>query len=439
MKAWPACSCLGSGCSSPRLATWARSAPSSEPSSSNYRPIRSCGIGRPSSSWRGTRPAAVRRCWQPERRRLPSTPGCPVPSECDIVIAVFWGRIGTPLPHPEYARADGTAYESGSVWELEEALDTSRRIGPPAGPHLPAHASEPGRPDRTRRRRADRPVPWTRRPTSSGSPIRPPGRSTPRYSTYEKPDDFRQRVEVDLRTLVKDALDASDHAPTRADRGSLHSAVAGLAVPRTALVHAGGRADLLRPWPRDRPARQPSGLEPVRDGHRGERIGQVIDRGRRARSLGWPSRNRTLLLPSFDRDTRRWSGLRFTPGELGPDPFLPLAAQLAPLVGDVPREIAARLARRRSRRSTSSDATSGTTGALVFCDQFEELFTVVARGAPRSVHRAARRDRRRRPPPSRGHAALGLLPAMCGAAGPRPADGGRPDPRRGARPTSCSR
>ena len=53
--------------------------------------------------------------------------GMPRPSECDVVIAVFWGRVGTPLPHPEYARADGSAYESGSVWELEDGLDVSRQ------------------------------------------------------------------------------------------------------------------------------------------------------------------------------------------------------------------------------------------------------------------------------------------------------------------------
>ena len=50
-----------------------------------------------------------------------------------------------------------------------------------------------------------------------------------------------------------------------------------------------------------------------------------------------------LVLPTVDPDTRQWDGLRLTPGELGPDPFLALAVHLAPLVHDVPRTLAARL------------------------------------------------------------------------------------------------
>ena len=43
--------------------------------------------------------------------------GMPRPSECDVVIAVFWGRVAIPPPSPEYAAADGSVYESGSVWQ----------------------------------------------------------------------------------------------------------------------------------------------------------------------------------------------------------------------------------------------------------------------------------------------------------------------------------
>ena len=30
--------------------------------------------------------------------------GLPMPSDCDIVIVIFWSRIGTPLPPPVYKR-----------------------------------------------------------------------------------------------------------------------------------------------------------------------------------------------------------------------------------------------------------------------------------------------------------------------------------------------
>ena len=205
--------------------------------------------------------------------------GLPRPSECDIVIAVFWGRIGTPLPHPEYARSDGTAYESGSVWELEEALDTSRRIGRPdvlIYRRLPPHQVDLTTPDaddriaqfrgleayfETVHRCGDRGDPHRLLDLREARRLPAAGRARP-----AKPGQGRTgRV---------------GSCAARADRGTSSSAVAGLAVPRTALVHAGGRADLLRPRPRDRPARQPGDHEPVRDGHRGERIRQVIDRGR---------------------------------------------------------------------------------------------------------------------------------------------------------------
>lgn len=45
--------------------------------------------------------------------------GSPKPSECDIVIAIFWSRMGTPLV------VDGKEYLSGTHWELMDALSSS--------------------------------------------------------------------------------------------------------------------------------------------------------------------------------------------------------------------------------------------------------------------------------------------------------------------------
>lgn len=50
-----------------------------------------------------------------------------LPRECDLTIVLLWGRIGTPLP-PEHRRADGTTYESGTVWELEDARSAGREV-----------------------------------------------------------------------------------------------------------------------------------------------------------------------------------------------------------------------------------------------------------------------------------------------------------------------
>lgn len=50
-----------------------------------------------------------------------------LPRECDLTIVLLWGRLGTPLPS-HTLRADGTAYESGTVWELEDAQAAGREV-----------------------------------------------------------------------------------------------------------------------------------------------------------------------------------------------------------------------------------------------------------------------------------------------------------------------
>ena len=87
------------------------------------------------------------------------------------------------------------------------------------------------------------------------------------------------------------------------------------------------------------------------------------------------------LLPGFDPESKQWTGLRFTPGEGGPDPFLSVAARLAPLVGEPTGKIAFELATsppesvkwtRRALQRADAEV------ALIFVDQLEELFTIVA-------------------------------------------------------------
>ena len=51
--------------------------------------------------------------------------GLPLPSECDIFIAVLWARIGTPV------EIDGVKYLSGTQYEYEEAIAGNRIRGRP--------------------------------------------------------------------------------------------------------------------------------------------------------------------------------------------------------------------------------------------------------------------------------------------------------------------
>jgi len=56
--------------------------------------------------------------------------GLPRPSECDIVVVIFWARMGTPLPE-EYKKPDGSRYWSGTEWEYRDAFDAAKAAGRP--------------------------------------------------------------------------------------------------------------------------------------------------------------------------------------------------------------------------------------------------------------------------------------------------------------------
>src|SRR6516225_3230853 len=46
-------------------------------------------------------------------------------SAFDVVVGILWERIGTELSPHLFSRSDGTTFESGTVLELESALEAS--------------------------------------------------------------------------------------------------------------------------------------------------------------------------------------------------------------------------------------------------------------------------------------------------------------------------
>jgi WD40 repeat protein len=50
---------------------------------------------------------------------------------CDVVVSIFWTRIGTELPHDFQRLPDGRPYPSGTAYELLTALDASKSKGVP--------------------------------------------------------------------------------------------------------------------------------------------------------------------------------------------------------------------------------------------------------------------------------------------------------------------
>jgi hypothetical protein len=52
------------------------------------------------------------------------------PRDADIYLGILWSRIGSPLP-PTITREDGSFYESGTVFEFEDALAGHQSTGNP--------------------------------------------------------------------------------------------------------------------------------------------------------------------------------------------------------------------------------------------------------------------------------------------------------------------
>jgi hypothetical protein len=54
--------------------------------------------------------------------------GLAPPAGCDVVIVIFWARMGTRLPDPRYREANGEPYYSGAEWEFENAMEALQRL-----------------------------------------------------------------------------------------------------------------------------------------------------------------------------------------------------------------------------------------------------------------------------------------------------------------------
>ena len=50
----------------------------------------------------------------------------------DLVVGILWKRVGTELPPEKFRRGDGSAFESGTVFEIESALVSHRELDRPS-------------------------------------------------------------------------------------------------------------------------------------------------------------------------------------------------------------------------------------------------------------------------------------------------------------------
>jgi TPR repeat protein len=119
--------------------------------------------------------------------------GLPKPSECDVVVGIFWARMGSPLPAGKYKKADGNEYLSGTEYEIENAFSID------------------GGPDVLLYRRSDEPRWSARDPDLAGKQTQLARvdaylerlSAVPRFiSPYARPIDLKELLKNDVRRVL---------------------------------------------------------------------------------------------------------------------------------------------------------------------------------------------------------------------------------------------
>lgn len=266
--------------------------------------------------------------------------GLPKPSECDIVVVLLWSRMGTPLP-PEYRKPDGGAYLSGTEWEYLDALDAAKRCGRPEilvyrrSEKCLLDSDDPQLDEKLRQRR---------QVEAFLSAFRnPDGSIRSGFNEYAVPEAFGRQLDLHLRTVIPRVL--------RRRSAATPSAVAPTASRQPALWQGSPFPGLRAFTPDDAPiyfgrgreadelvARLASGCHFLTVvGASGSGKSSLVAAGLIPRLKDNAIEGaKDWLLPGVVAagagERKQWVGLRFTPGELGDDPFVALAAKLAPML-----------------------------------------------------------------------------------------------------------
>lgn len=255
--------------------------------------------------------------------------GLPKPSDCDIVVVILWSRMGTPLPS-EYHKPDGGAYFSGTEWEYLDALDAAKRYGRPE--ILVYRRSEKCLldPDDAQ---FDEKLRQRRQVEAFFAAFRnPDGSIRSGYNEYPAPEAFGRQLDLHLRSVISRLLQ-SRPAPA--------AAVPVPVQPTKAPLWQGSPFPGLRAFtPDDAPIFFGRGRETdelvrrLADGCRflavvgasGSGKSSLVAAGLipRLKANAIEGAKDWLLpsvVPAAASGRKQWVGLRFTPGELGDDPF----------------------------------------------------------------------------------------------------------------------
>lgn len=288
--------------------------------------------------------------------------GLPLPSDCDIVIVIFWSRLGTPLPHPTYQKPDGSQYLSGTEWEYVNAITSAEETGKPfvivyrriEVPDI--KLDDPKRSEKIEQ--------WDRVEAFFAAFNTPRGEAQRGFNTYEKPADFSDLVERHLRELIIRLTQESAEGTLKAKplalwRGSPFPGLRAFS-PDDAPIFFGRNQEtdtLTEMVFKQRFV--------VVVGASGSGKSSLVGAGLlpRLKDMGW-------ILPY--RHEGQWLGPRLTPAEIGDNPFMSLASKIGPMIQQPPRTLAEQLA----QQPTLLTKLFPDQQLLLFIDQFEEIFTL---------------------------------------------------------------
>jgi hypothetical protein len=307
--------------------------------------------------------------------------GLTKPADCDIVVVIFWARMGTPLPYPQYQKANGEPYFSGAEWEYENAADAARQHKRPlvvVYRRLERVLLDPDAPDFE-----EKVVQYGRvRDFFARFRDRKTGANLGGWNGYGKPEDFRQQFTNHLRILTDELLSAAPlpHRPPASTplepwRGSPFPGLRAFTDEDAPIFFGRGR--------------ETDELVELINGNRFVTV--LGGSGSGKSSLVWAGlipRLRANAIRSEHAASKDWLWLRLTPGGVGDNPFMALAVELKPNLGGwETRDIAAKLAVDPAALTRLLpqvlDGRPDWAELLLFIDQLEELVTLV-----KPAHRA---------------------------------------------------
>jgi formylglycine-generating enzyme required for sulfatase activity len=304
--------------------------------------------------------------------------GLPTPAQCNIVIVIFWSRMGTPLP-AEWKKRDGTGYLSGTEWEYLNALEAAECQGKPEvlvyrrSEKIVLDPDDSGFDEKSRQ--------WKLVKQFFQSFENPDGSLRRGYNPYPAPDAFREQLNLHLRALVRELL----------ERESLGTTVQPVTPPVTnPPLWPGSPFPGLRAFtPKDAPiffgrGRETDGLVSRLDNPTVRFLTVVGASGSGKSSLvaaGLIPRLRAGAITG----SQDWLWVGFTPGEVGDNPFMALALSFKETLqqqGQPPRDWVEKLEKNPATlielRSLALANKPAWSELLLFIDQFEELFTLAA-------------------------------------------------------------